>query len=73
MKRLERHNGAAMRLADFRAGRITAGDWLAGLTALHQAIYALSALGLAGLALWPGRLPRALRVLAGMVIAGCSG
>lgn len=70
VKRLERHNGLAMRLADFGEGRITAGDWLVGLTALHLAIYGLSALVLAGLALWPGRLPPALRVLAGMVICG---
>lgn len=69
-KRLERHNGMALRFSDFGEGRITAGDWLAGLTALHMAIYALSALVLAGLALWPGRLPPALRVLAGMVIGG---
>ena len=70
VKRLERHNGVAMRLADFHAGRITAGDWLAGLTALHLAIYGLSALVLVGLALWPGRLPPALRVLAAMVVCG---
>ena len=69
-KRLERHNGMAMRFADFGEGRISPGDWLVGLTALHLAIYALSALVLIGLALWPGRLPPALRVLAAMVIAG---
>ena len=70
VKRLERHNGVAMRLADFDEGRITAGDWLGGLTRLHLAIYGLSALVLVGLALWPGRLPPALRVLAGMVVCG---
>ncbi|MBL9060696.1 MAG: hypothetical protein JNK88_11815 [Mangrovicoccus sp.] len=70
VKRLERYNGKAMHLADFSAGRITAGDWLGRLTQLHLAIYGLSALVLIGLAVWPGRLPPALRVLAGMVICG---
>lgn len=69
-KRLERHNGFAMRFANFGEGRISPGDWLGGLGRLHLAIYGLSALVLAGLALWPGRLPPALRVLAAMVIGG---
>ena len=65
-----RHDGTALRFASFTEGRITAGAWLDGLTRLHLTLYALSAVILVGLALWPGRMPLPLRVLAAMVICG---
>jgi len=56
-----------MRLADFRSPRIAIVDWL---TRLHFWVYGFSALVLVGLAIWPGRLPPALRLLGAMVICG---
>lgn len=67
--RLERRGDIA--LTEIGTGPLIAHTgWIAPLTALHEALYALSALALIALLVWPHALPAPLRVLGLMVLAG---